>query len=200
MSCFFAFAGIAAAIFGTETPALSQTFSQGSVLVTSLTDIAWLKSGFAAQEPEAIGIAAGDAAHAAPSLENLTGNFHGSGRMDLILGISEDFTCSLQANANDAKTQIEQKLKCKSPSYALNAGTTLLLDGEKITGGWSEQTYSAAGRLKGRLTPKGMELTLLSPYFTAKMDIVASKCRWSARAVPTPQALVTSFHARVSKC
>jgi hypothetical protein len=124
------------------------------------------------------------AALANPAKE-LAGRWSGSGQITLKGGGTEAVRCVATYQVSGGGSSVRQALRCASASYKIDAIANFSISGGTVSGEWQEQTYSTSGRISGRVTASGFNLTLSGPTFAASMQVSSSGCRQSIFITPS---------------
>ena len=104
-------------------------------------------------------------------LENLAGQWTGSGTIDLSGGARELIRCRAAYDVLDQKKNIQLDIRCASQSYKFDLRASANYHAGAITGTWSEATRNAAGTISGKADGDRFEVTAKSPSFTASLTL-----------------------------
>jgi hypothetical protein len=147
----------------------------------------------------------GASADSATTIGKLVGRWAGDGTMVPAQGRSEAFRCIIVYAAGEEASRIRQHLRCQGGETRLDAVTRLDIHNNRITGVWSESTYSLNGTVRGMATRDGFDIRLQSSFFNARMTVTATACEQSVKLVPEDVAgmkemaavLIKSDRARI---
>lgn len=136
-------------------------------------------------------------AHSDPVLEAYAGYWSGLGTVVMSSGTTEQVKCV--AVYRVAGEQLRQNLRCASASYSINGSAEVAVKGNQVSGSWEEKTYSAVGKINGRMVGDGMSLKIESPNFGASMVISLTGCK-QAIAIQPEGLDVSRISIAIAKC
>jgi hypothetical protein len=120
---------------------------------------------------------AAHAQHGGGAFGRLTGQWAGSGTIDL----SND----LPADQN----KLELNIRCASDSYNFDLFGSAVLSGHAVSGTWSESTHAASGTISGTAEGDRIQVRADSPGFTANLSLTTHGNRQSVLIrTPDPSA------------
>ena len=122
-----------------------------------------------------VGIAAQPAqpAQAADDIfDHLTGSWAGAGSITLNTGTRERIRCQAEYTASDGGKAVRLAIKCASDSFKFELRSDLVAAGGSISGVWSEITRRVAGSITGKGTHERVDVTAISPTFSALLTVV----------------------------
>lgn len=114
----------------------------------------------------------------------LAGRWAGDGTMVPARGRNEPFRCVITYAVGEDASRVKQHLRCQGEDNSFDAVTRLDIQNNRVTGVWTENTYSLNGTVRGSVTDKGFDIRLLSSFFNARMTVVANACEQSVKLVP----------------
>lgn len=112
---------------------------------------------------------AGDDAPFAP----LIGWWKGEGRLGFQEGQTESVTCRATYGTGDNANSLEQNVRCASSSGKVEIKSTIINDGGKLSGTWTERVYNLVGDLNGAITERGYRVSVIGSDLSAEMEIIA---------------------------
>jgi hypothetical protein len=112
------------------------------------------------------------AAVAASPFDQLSGNWSGSGTIDLSNGKHESIKCKASYDVLEEQKKLQLNIRCASDSYNFDLRGSASYTGDAITGTWSESTRNAAGTLSGSVKGAGFQVVAKGPTFIANLDLV----------------------------
>ena len=96
---------------------------------------------------------------------------------------------------------MQQNLRCDNGAdFKLHAATDLQVDGDKVTGHWSDKINELDGTVAGNITPTGFEVQLDGRFFQAKMAVAGQGCDQSVKVMPHNAELFRELAAILKKC
>lgn len=116
-----------------------------------------------------------DRAHAADAspFAPLIGWWKGEGRLGFREGQTESVTCRATYGAGEAANSLEQNVRCASSSGKVEITSTIINDGGKLSGTWTERVYNLTGDLNGAITERGYRVSVAGSDLSAEMEIIA---------------------------
>ncbi len=121
---------------------------------------------------------------AANPMGNLAGRWSGWGSVVLTSGDSEQVKCVATYFLQKGGAAVRQNLRCASSSYKIDASATYEVDGDRVSGEWTEKTWSAVGSVSGRMTGNGFRLAIRGRTFSAAMAVTTTACKQSIQIAP----------------
>jgi len=116
-------------------------------------------------------------AHAASSLAGLNGYWSGGGKITPLKGGA--YTVSCRATYKVAGSNLVQHLRCAGGDYKFSSSFTVTMRGSRISGSWTESTYSASGRMSGTASASSIRAAISGDKFSGRMSIRTSGSRQS---------------------
>lgn len=115
-------------------------------------------------------------AHSAPTLSkalaNLPGRWTGQGRLGFKDGKMESVTCRATYFVAEDAAGLKQTIRCASPSGKIELKSRLDEKDGVLTGEWAEEMYNLKGALSGKVTERGLVVTVKGSDLDANMDVV----------------------------
>jgi hypothetical protein len=116
-------------------------------------------------------VSGGVDAQATSPFARLSGNWSGSGTIDLSSGASEAIKCRAAYDVLDRQDNLQLNIRCASESYKFDLRGSAKYSGGAVTGTWSEDTRNAAGTISGTANGDHFEVTAKGPSFTASLTL-----------------------------
>jgi hypothetical protein len=116
-------------------------------------------------------------AHSASSLAGLNGYWSGGGKITPLKGGA--YTVSCRATYKVAGSNLVQHLRCAGGDYKFSSSFTVTMRGSRISGSWTESTYSASGRMSGTASASSIRAAISGDKFSGRMSIRISGSRQS---------------------
>lgn len=116
-------------------------------------------------------------AHSASSLSNLNGYWSGGGRVSPLKGGAKNVSC--RATYKVAGSNLTQNLRCSGSDYKFSTSFNVTMKGSRISGTWTESTYSASGRMSGTASGSSIRAAISGDKFSGRMSIKISGSRQS---------------------
>ena len=111
----------------------------------------------------------------------LAGKWSGWGWVNMLNGGRERVRCKVNYRSSK-KTRLNQRIRCNSTSYKIEATTSMKRKGKRISGSWKESRTNSSGSLSGRANKTGLSLKLNGNAFRAGMSIkLVGKCKQSVK-------------------
>jgi hypothetical protein len=111
------------------------------------------------------------------SMGNLNGYWSGGGRITPLKGGAKNVSC--RATYKVAGGSLTQNLRCSGGDYKFSSSFNVTMRGSRISGSWTESTYSASGRMSGSASPSSIRATISGDKFSGRMSIKISGSRQS---------------------
>ena len=112
------------------------------------------------------------ATQTADAFQPLLGWWTGKGRLGFTNGKTEDVKCRATYRSTEEGDGLRQVLRCASPSGSVEIKSTILRQGDELTGTWSEQKYNFDGRVTGKIIPNGFRVFVDGSGVKANMTVV----------------------------
>jgi hypothetical protein len=103
----------------------------------------------------------------------LIGWWKGEGRLGFQEGQTENVSCRATYGNGDSANTLEQNIRCASSSGKVEIESTIINDGGKLSGTWTERIYNLAGDLSGAITERGYRVSVAGSELSAEMEIIA---------------------------
>lgn len=111
-----------------------------------------------------------DQAYAASPFHAIGGSWHGSGRIRLSDGKTENLRCRAYYNPKSGRAHLGMAIRCASASYNIHMRSSLNFDGGRVTGSWEERTFNASGGVSGSARNGSISLSV-SGAVSGRMNI-----------------------------
>ena len=108
----------------------------------------------------------------ADAFRPLLGWWTGRGRLGFKNGKTEDVKCRATYRRTESGDGIRQALRCATASGAIEVKSTVLREGDQLTGTWSETKYDFNGKVTGKITPRGFRVLVSGSGLKANMTVV----------------------------
>jgi hypothetical protein len=105
-------------------------------------------------------------------LANLPGRWTGDGRLGFKDGKMETVTCRATYFAADDAPGLKQTIRCASPSGKIELKSRLEESEGVLKGEWSEEMYNLKGELTGKVTERGLVVSVKGTDLDANMDVI----------------------------
>jgi hypothetical protein len=105
-------------------------------------------------------------------LANLPGRWTGEGRLGFKDGKMETVTCRATYFAADDAPGLKQTIRCASPSGKIELKSRLEESEGVLKGEWSEEMYNLTGELTGKVTERGLVVSVKGADLDANMDVI----------------------------
>jgi hypothetical protein len=115
-------------------------------------------------------------AHSA-SLASLNGYWSGGGKITPLKGGAYKVSC--RATYKVAGSNLTQNLRCAGGDYKFSSSFSVTMRGSRISGSWTESTYSASGRMSGTATASSIRAAISGDKFSGRMSVRISGSRQS---------------------
>ena len=114
-------------------------------------------------------LAAPAAARESSLFQNLVGTWTGTGSATVAGGGSERLSC--RAAYAPSGSSLRLQLVCASDSYKLQADSNLQLQGDRLTGSFSEASTGASGSVNGTARGDRLDASLAGSGLTARLSL-----------------------------
>jgi hypothetical protein len=111
------------------------------------------------------------------SLAGLPGLWTGQGRLGFKDGKAETVTCRATYFAATDAPGLKQTIRCASPSGKIELKSRLEEKDGALSGEWSEEMYNLKGALQGKVTERGLVVTVKGDDLNANMDVIVKDDR-----------------------
>jgi hypothetical protein len=111
------------------------------------------------------------------ALASLPGRWTGEGRLGFKDGKAETVTCRATYFAAMDAPGLKQTIRCASPSGKIELKSRLEDKDGVLTGEWSEEVYNLKGELNGKVTERGLVVTVKGADLDANMDVIVKDNR-----------------------
>ena len=133
-------------------------------------------------------------AYAAGPFDALTGQWSGSGKMNMSDGNSERIRCRSTYNASKDGHGFDLRLQCASDSYKIGAHASIRLNGDQLSGIWDESNYNLQGNVSGSAEGNTVDATLETSGIQMRLYIVTSGASQTVYIVPQQGLPIKSVH------
>jgi hypothetical protein len=116
-------------------------------------------------------------AHAEGLFAHYTGTWSGNGTISFNSGARERIRCRANYTSSNDANALRLELRCASDSYKFELQSDLAATGNSISGTWREVTRKVAGNLSGRGAGDRIDVTAISPTFSAFLTMVSRNNR-----------------------
>lgn len=113
----------------------------------------------------------------ADAFRPLLGWWTGRGRLGFKNGKTEDVKCRATYRLTETGDGIRQALRCATASGAIEVKSTVLRQGDQLTGTWSETKYNFNGEVTGKIIPRGFRVFVSGSGLKANMTVVVREQR-----------------------
>ena len=127
--------------------------------------------------PAAAGEAAVRPVVLSPALAQLPGLWTGQGRLGFKDGKVENVTCRATYFTPADAPGLKQTIRCASPSGKIELKARLDEKDGMLSGEWSEEVYNLKGVLQGKVTERGLVVTVKGDELNANMDVIVKDNR-----------------------
>ncbi len=132
-----------------------------------------------------------DRAQAAGPFDGMQGSWSGSGSISNKDGTKERMACQVQYLVVDGGTNLQQSLRCSSPSYQFHVNAFVKANGGSLSGNWSETTNNVSGSIGGNVSGRRITINVNGGNaFSASMIIVTNGSRQSVTITPKGTSVV----------
>ncbi|MEM9357220.1 MAG: hypothetical protein AAGB04_13505 [Pseudomonadota bacterium] len=138
-------------------------FNLVAILLTALVSWQASPASGAPQQPDAF--------------QPLLGWWVGQGRLGFKSGKTENVRCRATYRRTETGDGIRQALRCASASGAIEVKSTVLRQGDELSGTWSETKYNFAGEVSGKIIPRGFRVVVSGAGVKANMTVAVRKKR-----------------------
>ena len=132
---------------------------------------------------------AAHAQHGGGAFGRLTGQWAGSGTIDLSNGTHEPLRCRASYDLPADQNKLELNIRCASDGYNFDLFGSAVLSGHAVSGTWSGSTHAASGTISGTAEGDRIQVRADSPGFTANLSLTTHGNRQSVLIrTPDPSA------------
>ncbi len=111
------------------------------------------------------------------ALAHLPGLWTGQGRLGFKDGKAETVTCRATYFAATDAPGLKQTIRCASASGKIELKSRLEEKDGVLSGEWSEEMYNLKGQLQGKVTDRGLVVTVKGDDLNANMDVIVKDDR-----------------------
>lgn len=111
------------------------------------------------------------------AFQPLLGWWVGQGRLGFKNGKTEDVKCRATYRRTETGDGIRQALRCASASGAIEVKSTVLRQGDELSGTWSETKYNFEGEVTGKVIPRGFRVVVSGAGVKANMTVLVREKR-----------------------
>jgi hypothetical protein len=109
------------------------------------------------------------AGHAQSAFAGLDGAWSGGGKVSLSDGSSERLRCKADYKVDSSGLALKQTLRCASDSYKFDLSSDVTIQGDQVSGQWSETNRNIFGTIKGTATSGKIDVVVDAPGFNANL-------------------------------
>jgi hypothetical protein len=109
----------------------------------------------------------------------LAGVWSGAGTVTLDDGSTERIRCRATYAVGNGGTGLNQSLVCASDSYKFDLKTTVVAEGNNLSGTWSESSRGVNGSIEGRASSGNFQVVANAPGFSANISLTTRGNRQS---------------------
>ena len=113
----------------------------------------------------------------ADAFRPLLGWWTGKGRLGFTNGKTEDVKCRATYRLTEAGDGLRQVLRCASASGSVEVRSTVLRQGDQLSGTWSEKKYNFDGQVTGKIIPHGFRVSVDGSGLKANMTVMVREKR-----------------------
>jgi hypothetical protein len=124
-------------------------------------------------------------AQAAGPLSAFAGSFRGGGAVVGSDGHRERLSCRARGGVGGGGRSLQQNIVCASDSYKFNISSSVVADGGRLSGQWSESTRGVSGSISGRVSDGRFSGGVNGGGFTASVSLRATGRGLSMSLVPS---------------
>ena len=117
-----------------------------------------------------LSVAAGNAQNSGP-FAGFDGAWSGTGPVSLSDGSTERIRCKADYKVNGTGMALKQALHCASDSYKFYLTSDVTLNGDRISGNWSEASRNIFGNLQGTAGNGTIEVFVEANGFAANLTL-----------------------------
>lgn len=117
-------------------------------------------------------IPAQSATQEADAFRPLLGWWTGKGRLGFSNGKTEDVRCRATYRRTETGNGVRQALRCATASGSIEVKSTVVRQGEELTGTWSETKYNFNGEVTGKIIPRGFRVAVSGSGLKANMTVL----------------------------
>ena len=103
---------------------------------------------------------------------NLSGQWSGSGTIDLANGERDPIRCRASYDVLEAQNNLQLNIRCVSDSYSFDLFASATLAADAVSGIWSEGTRNAAGKISGIANGDHIDIVANGPAFSASLALI----------------------------
>lgn len=126
--------------------------------------------------------ATGVSAQSGP-FQGLAGAWSGNGTVELNDNSKERIRCRATYAVRGDADAMNLTLRCASDSYNFEIKSDLVANGGAISGNWSEVSRGVSGPLEGRASRGRFNVSINSPSFNARVELVTRGSKQTAMIV-----------------
>ncbi len=110
--------------------------------------------------------------HAQKLIDDLNGNWRGSGTVTPIGGSRGRISCRVSYHSRGSR--VTQSISCNGSDYSIDAGADVTCDGSHISGVWNERVANNTGRINGRISGNHLNISVNGPNFQGRFAVRVS--------------------------
>lgn len=128
----------------------------------------------------------------------LEGRWTGVGTIRLDGGGVERLKCQATYKV-EGEGHVAQRLICTGASYRIDGSADLIFEGNRLSGTWSERSYTVGGGLAGSASDGLMAFKIDGPTFSGQVSIEVQRCRQSI-SVDISGTIIEGISAGLRRC
>ncbi len=102
-------------------------------------------------------------------IEDLKGNWRGSGKVKPIGGAEERISCRVNYRTSGAR--VSQKISCAGTDYKIDAGADVTCENSSVSGTWTEKVANNTGRITGNIRDHKLNIEVDGPNFQGRFAV-----------------------------
>ena len=110
---------------------------------------------------------------------NLSGQWSGSGTIDLANGEHDPIRCRAAYDVLMQQHNLQLNIRCASDSYSFDLFASATLAADAVNGIWSEATRNATGKISGTANGNHIDIVANGPAFSASLALITRGDRQS---------------------
>jgi hypothetical protein len=110
---------------------------------------------------------------------NLSGQWSGSGTIDLANGAREPIRCRATYDVLEQPSKLQLNIRCASDGYSFDMRASATLTSNAVSGNWSESSRNVAGRISGTADGDHIDVVADGTAFSASLALITRGDRQS---------------------
>lgn len=107
----------------------------------------------------------------ASPFDQLSGQWSGSGTIDLANGAIEPIRCRATYDVLEQQNNLQLNIRCASDSYSFDMRASATLASNAVSGSWSESSRNVAGKISGTADGNLIDVVANGPAFSASLAL-----------------------------